>query len=384
MGYAKYKEDIEKIYSQNIFGTFLDRIGEPVPHHSCPFCRFETHMKQLIEAHIIKEHRDAAIFLEHDDQIVPERAVFKVRPIYLKLRCPALPDGIVATISSSTRKAATRHYLDGQPLSITPSDEEVVIVELGIGVFKRHYGISFSRQVLNARLTLALLERIDAANNEISRWAWPEVSRFKSELLSEHGLSPDEEAHRHGLFEYYHALWLEQNHKPESRHHFEEAFNQLRLFHDPLSQLVTAYFLYRTNCFGCISPLIPFANLRRVAAFFGDRFDGVKNKPPPVQPDAADEFVAFEIAIADADEAVFVAVSATLAGDFERALRHCATAEERTLPTDDQTRHRLSFLCYRIHRMAGNIAESRCLAERLALCNVPSFKAEAEAFLRDE
>src|SRR5437773_6036551 len=84
MGYAKYKEDIEKIRSQNIFGTFLDRIGEPVPHHSCPFCSFEIHSKDLIETHILKEHRDAAIFLEHDDRIVPDRAVFKVRPVHLK------------------------------------------------------------------------------------------------------------------------------------------------------------------------------------------------------------------------------------------------------------------------------------------------------------
>lgn len=382
MGYAKYKEDIERIHSQNIFGTFLDRIGEPVPHHCCPFCAFETHSKESVEAHILKEHRDAAIFLEHDDRIVPDRAVFRVRPVHLKVRCPFLLDGIDVTISSSTRSVPLRRYRDGDLLSITPPDEEVVIVTLRVGVFRREYGISFRRQVLNARLTPALLARVNAANSKISKWEWPDVGAFKAELLNEPGLSRDEAAHRHGLFEYFHALWLEQNHKPESRQHFEEAFHLLRDFHDPLSQLVTAYFLYRTNCFASVSPLIPFATLRLVAEFFGRDYDSATGTPKDAKANSGGEFVPFEIAIADADEAVFEAVSATLAKDLDRAMKHCAIAEERTAPIDDQARYRLLFLRYRIHRLAGNADEIRRLAKLLAVCNVASFRAEAEGFLR--
>ena len=87
-------------------------------------------------------------------------------------------------------------------------------------------------------------------------------------------------------------------------------------------------------------------------------------------------------AIADTDEAVFNAVCATLAGDFEHALQHCAIAEERTASSDDQARYRLVFLRYRIHRLAGNLGESHRLAKLLAVCNVASFRAEAEIFLQ--
>ncbi len=94
MGYAKYKEDIEKIYSQNIFGTWFDfQVLPPLQHHRCRFCSFETTVKEQLEIHLLKKHRDAAIYLEHDDRIVPDRAVFRVRPVYLKVRCPALPNG---------------------------------------------------------------------------------------------------------------------------------------------------------------------------------------------------------------------------------------------------------------------------------------------------
>ena len=73
MGYAKYKEDIERTHSLNIFGTWLDFQGlPPIQHHRCPFCSFETTAKDLLETHLLQAHRDAAIFLEHDDRIVPD------------------------------------------------------------------------------------------------------------------------------------------------------------------------------------------------------------------------------------------------------------------------------------------------------------------------
>jgi hypothetical protein len=115
MGYAKYKEDIERAYAQNIFGTRLDfQVSTVVvTYHQCPFCSFGTIVKEKIETHLVKEHRDAAIFLEHDDHIIPDRAVFRVRPIHLKVRCPELPDGIEVSIKSKSRTFSKKRFKDG-------------------------------------------------------------------------------------------------------------------------------------------------------------------------------------------------------------------------------------------------------------------------------
>ena len=179
MGYAKYSEDIEKIHSHNIFGTWLDFQVLPVTeHHRCPFCSFETTAKDKLESHLLSEHRDAAIYLEHDDRIVPERAVFRVRPVHLKVRCPALPNGIDVSVASKFRRGSKKRFTDGQLLSITPPDEEVVVLVLAIGVSKREYAFSFKRQVFQARLTTYLVELVEKANTNISAWAWPEMSVF--------------------------------------------------------------------------------------------------------------------------------------------------------------------------------------------------------------
>ena len=55
MGYAKYKEDIERTHSLNIFGTWLDfQVLPPIQHHRCPFCSFETTAKDLLETHLFQ------------------------------------------------------------------------------------------------------------------------------------------------------------------------------------------------------------------------------------------------------------------------------------------------------------------------------------------
>ncbi len=383
MGYSKYTEDIEKIHSLNIFGTFLDfQVREPKPIHRCGFCNFETDDRQSRDAHILKEHRDAAIYLEYDDRIVPDRAVFKVRPIHLKIRCPALPDGIEVTISSRSKKLPSRTYKDGALLKITPPDEEVVTIQLGIGAYKREYSISFRHQTFSAKLTTTLTAEVKSANARISNWEWPDVDKFKTALLGEAGLSEDDNLHRHGIFEFYHALWLEQNRKTAFAQHFEAAFKDLRNFSDPLSQMIVSYFLYRVNCFDSISPLIPFPRLRHVAAFFGSPFDSlvVNNRPKPK--DAEGEFVVCEIAIADADESVLSALSAVQCANWSAALQHCETAEQQILANDDQTRYRVLFLRYRIHRLQGDTGASRRLAERLRVCSVKSFQTEAESYVR--
>ena len=154
MGYAKYTEDVEKIHSLNTFGTWLDfQISPPAQIYRCVFCSFETTAKEKLETHLLNEHRDAAIFLEHGDRIVPDRAVFRVRPVHLKVRCPALPNGIEISVASKSRPRGEKRFKDGQLLTITPPDEEIVMFVLGIGVFKREYAISFKMQVFQARLT---------------------------------------------------------------------------------------------------------------------------------------------------------------------------------------------------------------------------------------
>jgi hypothetical protein len=382
MGYSKYKEDIEKIYSMNIFGTPLDLQPRPVlPIHRCGFCSFEANDREIRDAHILKEHREAAIYLEYDDHIVPDRAVFTVRPIHLKVRCPALPKGVEASVSSRSQAASTRHFKDGALLKITPPDEEVVTLQLGIGAYKRHYDISFRHQTFVARLTPTLAKQLKSANSQISSWEWADVDKFKAVLLGEPGMSEVDKMHRHGIFEYYHALWLEQNRKLEYTQHFEEAFNCLRNFGDPLSQLIVSYFWYRVNAFDSISTLIPFPRLRQVVAFFAGPFnDSMRcESGKPKQPDG--EYISCEIAIADADASVFAAVSAIQAFDLETAICDCDYAEPRMLPTDDQARHRISFLRCRAHRLLGQTSEARRLAERLRVCGIKSFQSEAEHYL---
>jgi hypothetical protein len=382
MGYAKYTEDIEKIRSMNIFGTFLDLQPRPVlPIHRCDFCSYETHDREQRDAHILKEHREAAIYLEYDDHIVPDRAVFKVRPIHLKVRCPALPRGIEVSVSSRSQALSSRRFKEGDLLQITPPDEEIVILQLGIGAYKRHYDISFRHQTFVARWTPALAGELKSANSRIASWEWPDVDKFKAALLGEPGMSEDDKMHRHGIFEYYHALWLEQNRKLEYTQHFEEAFNSLRNFSDPLSQLIVSYFWYRVNSLESISPLIPFPRLRRVVAFFAGPFDDPRRAgtEKPKQPDG--EYISCEIPIADADASVFAAASAIQASSWEIAMSECDSAERRMLPNDDQARYRVLFLRYRAHRLRGQTVETRRLAERLRACSVKLFQSEAERYL---
>lgn len=383
MGYSKYTEDIEKIHSLNIFGTFLDfQVREPKPIHRCGLCSFETADRQLRDEHILKEHRDAAIYLEYDDRIVPDRAVFKVRPIHLKVRCPALPDGIEVTISSRSKKSPTRKYQDGALLKITPPDEEVVTIQLGIGAYKLHYDISFRHQTFSAKLTTTLTAEVQSANARIANWEWPDIARFKTSLLGETGLSEADELHRHGIFEYYHALWLEQNGKPEYTQHFEEAFSSLRNFSDPFSQLIVSYFWYRINCFDRVSPLIPFPLLRRVVTFFGSTYDNLVVNNQSNRKDADGEFVVCEITISEADESIFAALLALESGNWPAALHHCQTAEQQMVTNDDQTLYRVLFLRYRIHRLQGDAEASRRVAELLRMCSVKSFQTEAGSYLR--
>ena len=383
MGYAKYKEDIERTHSQNVFGTWLDfQVAPPVPHHRCPFCSFETTAKEHLEHHLLKEHRDAAIFLEHDDRIVPDRAVFRVRPVHLKVRCPALPNGIEVSVISRSRPRGEKRFTDGQLLTITPPDEEIVVLVLGIGVFKREYAISFKKQVFQARLTPYLIERVSRANTSIGSWAWPDMGRFESELMNEPGLSTDEGRHRLAIYEYYLGLWLEQNQKSEYARHLEKSFEVLRDFDDPLALLISSYFLYRVNSFDSISPRLPFPRLRRVAAFFGTAGYGVDAEVPLAYPDGEREFVPCEIAIADGDAAIFDSVSAMLEGKTQEAFKVCDTAHQRLTPGDDQTQSRLWLLQYRILRRMGRSTEARFLAERLTRCTVESFRKEADSYLK--
>jgi len=383
MGYTKYTEDIEKIHSQNIFGTWLDfQVLPPTQHHRCPFCSFETTAKQQLEDHLLKEHRDAAIFLEHDDRIVPDRAVFRVRPVHLKVRCPALPSGIEVSVTSKSRPRGEKRFNDGQLLTITPPDEEVVLLVLGIGVFKREYAISFKQQVFQARLTPDLIERVSRANTSIGTWAWPDMGRFELDLMNEPGLSNDEGRHRLAIYEYYLGLWLEQNQKSEYARHLEKSFEVLRNFDDPLALLISSYFLYRVNSFDSISPRLPFPRLRRVAAFFGTAGRDVDADAVVSECDAGQEFVPCEIAIADGDAAIFDSVSAVLDGKELEALRMCDTAERRLTPGDDQAQTRLWFLRYRMLPGLGRSAEAGFFAERLAHCVVESFRKEADSFLK--
>lgn len=382
MGYSKYTEDIEKIHSQNIFGTWLDfQVGPPVPHHGCPFCSFETTAKDQLETHLLKEHQDAAIFLEHDDRIVPDRAVFRVRPVYLKVRCPALPNGIEVSVTSNLRPRAQKRFKDGQLLTITPPDEESVLLVLGIGVFKREYSISFRKQIFQARLTPYLIERVSRANASISTWAWANVDRFESDVLNEPGLSTDEGRHRLAIYEYYLGLWLEQNQKSEYARHLEKSFEVLRDFDDPLALLISSYFLYRVNSFGSISPRLPFPRLCRVATFFGTM--GGDLDAPTSGHETGHEFVPCEIAIPDCDAAIFDSVSAVLEGKAQEALYACEVAEQRITPGDDQAVYRLWYLRYRTARVLGRTTAAKSFAERLAHCTVESFRKEVDHFLRD-
>ncbi len=260
-------------------------------------------------------------------------------------------------------------------------DEEVVTIQLGVGAYKREYAISFRHQTFSTKLTTTLWDEVKSANARIANWEWPDVDRFKTALFGETGLSDDDKLHRHGIFEYYHALWLEQNHKPEFAQHFEEAFNNLRNFSDPLSQLIVSYFWYRVNCFDSVSPLIPFPRLRRVVAFFGSKFDSLVIHKRPNPNDAEGEFVVCEIAIPDADESVFAASSAVESANWNMALHQCESAEQQMMANDDQTRFRVLFLRYRIHRLQGDTGASRRLAERLRVCSVKSFQTEAESYV---
>jgi len=383
MGYAKYKEDIEKIHSHNIFGTRLDFQGAPpVPHQRCPFCSFETTAKDQLETHLLKEHRDAAIFLEHDDRIVPDRVVFRVRPVHLKVRCPALPSGIDVSVASKSRPRAEKRFNDGRLFAITPPDEEIVLLVLGIGVFKREYAISFKKQVFQARLTPYLIERVNLANTSIATWAWPDMSHFESELTTEPDLNTEEERHRLAIYEYYVGLWLEQNQKAEYARHLEKAFEVLRDFDDPLALLISSYFLYRVNSFESISPRLPFPRLRQVAAFFGTAAHPPDMGALESGDDAGHEFVSCEIAIADGDAAIFDSVFAVLDRKDQEALRACDTAESLLTPDDDQAQNRLWFLRYRALRKLDRSAEARFFAERLAHCTVESFRNEADNFLK--
>ncbi len=383
MGYAKYSEDIERTHSQNIFGTRLDfQVSPPIQHHRCPFCSFETTAKDLLETHLLQVHRDAAIFLEQDDRIVPDRAVFCVRPVHLKIRCPALPNGISVSVTSKFKTAEPKNFKDGKLLVITPHDEEVVLVMLSIDVFKREYAISFKKRIFQARLSAHLIERVNEANTGIGTWSWSDVSRFESALGKEPGLSGDEDRHRHGIYEYYHGLWLEQNQKPEYVRHLEKAFEVLRDYDDPLALLISSYFLYRVNGFGSISPRLPFPHLRHVANFFATSLPNDLEELQSGEAEAEGEYVPCEIAIADADAALLDSVREFLNGQFDRALQHCDAAQQRITSGDDQAQCRVDFVRFRINRQAKRAAEARFFAERAARSNVELFRNEAVKFLK--
>ena len=313
---------------------------------------------------------------------MPDRAVFRVRPVHLKVRCPALPNGVEVTVKSRSRHRGQKCFKDCQLLAVTPPDEEIVLIELGIGAFKREYAISFKKQVFQARLTPYVIERVSEASISIGSWAWPEMERFESHLTTEPGLSIDEGRHRLAVYEYYLGLWLEQDQKAEYARHLEKSFEVLRDFDDPLALLISSYFLYRVNSFESISPRLPFPRLRRIAAFFGTAGSDVDSGASVSGFDAGQEFVPCEIAIADGDAAIFDSVSAVLDGNEQEALRGCDTAERRLTPGDDQAQNRLWFLRYRIFRGLGRSAETRLFAERLAHCSVELFGREADSFLK--
>jgi len=383
MGYSKYTEDIEKIHSLNIFGTFLDfQVKLIIPIHHCPFCSFETQIKDQFEAHLFDKHRDAAIYLEYDDHIIPERAAFTVRPVHLKVRCLALPGGIeVAVQSNSNRRInrrTSRHYKDGQLLTITPPDEEIVTISLGLGPYRKEYGITFKKQIFAARLTKFLIDQVELANSRIATWEWAEAHQFKTDIVQEPGLSEEEQRHRLAIFEYFFGLWLEGNAKSEYKRHLERSFEVLRDFDEPLAHLISNYFLYRANAFETISPKLPFPRLRCVVAFF----QGANMKPPLNMDSENLELLPCEIAIADADEAIFAAVVAYGTEDFPKALQLVEIAERRRTQSDDQAAHRLTFLRYRIAHGLGKMSEARSLAERLTRCGVQPFRREAELLLR--
>jgi len=381
MGYSKYKEDIDRTWASNIFGTRLDfQAVPPVQHHQCPFCPFETTANDLLETHLLQAHRDAAIFLEHDDRVVPDRAVFRVRPVHLKVRCPALPNGISVSVTSRFKTAGPKNFKDGKLLTITPPDEEVVLVMLGIGVFRREYAISFKKRILQARLTTHLIERVNEANTGIGTWSWSDVSRFESALGKEPGLTGDEERHRLGIYEYYLGLWLEQNQKPEYVRHLEKSFEVLRDYDDPLALLISSYFLYRVNAFESISPRLPFPRLRHVANFFATSPFIVLEELQSGEADG--EYVPCEIAIADADAALLDSVREFLNGQFDGALQHCDAAQQRITSGDDQAQSRVDFVRFRINRQAKRAAEARHFAERTARCNVGPFRNESVNFLK--
>lgn len=378
MGYSKYKEDIEKIRSLNIFGTFLDFQPQPaVPIHRCPFCPFETQVKDQFEAHVFAKHRDMAIYLEHDGHIVPERASFSVRPVRLKVRCLALADGVECSVQPNQRKQTSRHFRDGQLLSITPPDEETVVVTLSVAAYRREYGITFKRRILTAPLTQRLVDLIDVANNEIARWDWARMEAFKAELASEPGLGEVGSRHRLAIWEYYFGLFLEQQGKPEYAHHLEGAFEVLRDFDEPLAHLITNYFLYRVNLFESIPSRLPFPRLRQMASFFAGT--------SPVQSGAVSKLtdvVPCEIAISDVDSAIFSGVEALREGNFSHALRFADAASQKRKGSDDQALSRLMFLRFSISREAGRIEEARGLATRLSVSGVAPFRREAESFLK--
>jgi hypothetical protein len=180
------------------------------------------------------------------------------------------------------------------------------------------------------------------------------------------------------IFEYYFGLWLEGKAKSEYTRHLERAFELLRSFNEPLAHLITNYFLYRANAFDTISPNLLFPRLRRVVAFF----QGQNNKPPPNADSENLELLPCEIAISDADEAIFGAVVAHGAEDFPKSLQLVESAERRRTQSDDQSEHRLTFLRYRIARSLGKMVEARSLAERLARSGVQPFRREAELLLK--
>lgn len=378
MGYAKYREDIEKIHSLNIFGTYLDFQSKPfVPQLRCPFCSFETQVKGQFEAHLFTKHRDAAVYLEHDGRIVPERALFSVRPVHLKVRCLALADGVHCTVRSSLKPLASRKFFDGELLAITPPDEDTVAVCLTVGQYKREYGIAFKQKVFSAKLTARLLTGVDAANNGIHDWKWPELEQFKRDLVSEPELGEDGKRHRYAIWEYYFGLFLEQEGKPEYVRHLEKAFEVLKDFDEPLAQLISNYFLYRVNLFARIPRHLPFPQLRRVARFFcGEATAETSGN------EAGSEITPCEIAVTDFDAAVFGSITLLLSGKPAEAAQPAQVAESVRTKSDDQALFRLVFLEYQLARALGRMEVAKTLAKRLSLCGVESFSMDAEAFLR--
>jgi hypothetical protein len=264
-------------------------------------------------------------------------------------------------------------------LAITPPDEEIVTITLAVGPYKRDYGVTFKKKILSARLTKHLANQVDSANSQMSTWQWSDAQQFEADLLREPSLTTDEKAHRLAIFEYYFGLWLEGQNAPEYPRHLERAFEVLRDFDEPLAHLISSYFLYRTNAFESISAKLPFPTLRRVAAFFLG-----PESPPSASPGSERlDLMPCEIAIADADQAIFEAVAALDSHDYNGACRLADTAESRRTKNDDQALHRITLARFRAAHGLRDKTEARSLAERLARSGVPPFRREAESFLKN-